>query len=474
MNGLYSCRTDLKYLSLIKVGVSFAGESWGCVLTLLISLVASIHASILKRIKSVKLIIYSSNFAPELTGIGKFNGELAARLVDHRVETHVITAPPYYPEWQVHENYRNFWSRQVLENGVVVHRSPIYVPKVVTTAKRLLHLMSFAITSIFNLVKFLLSRPDVVIVVQPSFFCAPATLVFCALTRAKSVMHIQDFELDAMLGLGMSSGSKRWDLFRKLETFIMRRFDMVSSISFSMLEKAKKKGVDDDKLVLFPNWADTKTTNPGISGADFRAKWGVLPGEKVVLYAGNLGNKQGLEIVLEVAEAYLADSKVKFFIVGSGTSESRLKALAAEKKLTNLEFKPLQPYELLPQMLAMADVHLVVQKKGVADSVLPSKLTAILAAGGHALVTAEAGTELGKIANVFPGIYRLVAPENTALFIKALDECLVADTSAANTVAREYAVDNLNKDRVIDRFVSQLDALTERKVSVLPRKNNVE
>ena len=101
-------------------------------------------------------------------------------------------------------------------------------------------------------------------------------------------------------------------------------------------------------------------------------------------------------------------------------------------------------------MLAMADVHLVVQRKGAADVVLPSKLTNILSAGGHAVVTAERETELGRLAESYPGIYNCVEPENLEAFCVGLNNEL--EKSGTNWVAREYALQNLNKEAILNRF----------------------
>jgi len=111
-------------------------------------------------------------------------------------------------------------------------------------------------------------------------------------------------------------------------------------------------------------------------------------------------------------------------------------------------------------MLALADVHLVVQKKGAADAVLPSKLTNILSAGGHALVTAEPHTELGQIANKHNGIYDCVEPENTAAFIKGLELILNRDLTTHNYVARQFAETYLAKNKILDQFVTDLNRLT--------------
>ena len=133
-------------------------------------------------------------------------------------------------------------------------------------------------------------------------------------------------------------------------------------------------------------------------------------------------------------------------------------------QLDNVFFKPLQAWERVPEMLALADVHLVVQNKGAADAVLPSKLTNILSAGGHALVTAEKNTELGNIAKNHPGIFTLVEPEDVNAFTAGLQTMVAKDTSQHNVIAREYATQYLAKDKILDQFVIDLKKLTDKSV----------
>lgn len=406
----------------------------------------------------MKFLLHSINYSPELTGIGKYNGELASELATHDVDVHVLTAPPYYPEWKRHTGYKNRYSIQ-RNAGVTVYRCPLYVPSDVTTLKRLLHLFSFAVSSALRLLTLIRLRPDVVFLVQPTLFCAPFALLYSKIVGAKTVLHIQDFEVDAMFGLGMAGGSEAGAakrLVRRIESWLMNRFDRISSISYSMLENAERKGVPTEKQLFFPNWSDTDFVHPDIDASDLRQRWGYSPEDKLVLYSGNMGKKQGLEIILEAAKALGQDDKVKFIIIGSGVFEKTLKAMVKDQRLTNVTFKPLQPWEDVPKILVMADVHLVVQKRGAADAVLPSKLTNILAAGGHALVTAEEFTELGKIEKKFNGIYQRVEPENVDDFIDGLKILLASDTRKPNSIARQYAVNNLNQQAVIGRFAEDV------------------
>lgn len=405
------------------------------------------------------IVIYSLNYAPELTGIGKYNFEMVSRLSELGVSIRVITAPPYYPEWRHNEGYSYFWYTNEVAEDILLNRCPLYVPKKVTTIKRLLHLMSFAFSSGLKLLSLIFKKPDIVFLVQPTFFCAPITLLYCKITGAKSVMHIQDYELDAMLGLGMGKTDKVSKILKSVERWFLTRFDAVSTISYSMLEKAKEKGVKDSKLLFFPNWADTEFVTPQTCGVSFKQKLGYSNDDKIVLYAGNIGKKQGLELVLQAAACFKSMPDVKFLMVGAGAHVYELKKISKSLNLDNLHFLPLQEWEDVPAMLAMADVHLVVQKKGAADAVLPSKLTNILAAGGNAVVTAEESTELGQIANMYPGIYRLIQPEDVNLLVGAIKDILCEKSdSHFNKVARQYAEDNLNKHVIIKRFSEELNS----------------
>ncbi|UCX04259.1 WcaI family glycosyltransferase [Shewanella glacialimarina] len=411
----------------------------------------------------MKLFLKSLNYSPELTGIGKYNGEMCPELVKRGLDITAIVAPPYYPEWQVHKGFEAFSYKKQNIQGVSVLRCPLYVPKNVTTLKRIIHLASFAVTSALALTSRIFNKPDVIMLVQPTLFCAPFTLLYAKLTGAKAVMHIQDYEIDALFGLGMMGDGVAAKSVKAVERWLMRRFDAISTISYSMIENAKAKGVDAANIIHFPNWSDTEFVTPDTDGSSLKAEWGFSADDKVILYAGNIGNKQGLEIVLEAAKHFSLQPHIKFVLVGAGAYVDTLKANASKLQLSNVFFKPLQAWAKVPQMLALADVHLVVQRKGAADAVLPSKLTNILSAGGHAIVTAEAHTELGQIAAKYPNIYDCVEPENTDAFITGLNTLLSRDLTQPNSVARGFAVQFLNKNQIIDQFVSDLTALVRSK-----------
>lgn len=403
----------------------------------------------------MKILFYGINYAPEITGIGKYSGEMCEWLAGKGHEVKIISAPPYYPEWRIGGGYSGWSYRHERWGGVDVLRCPLYVPKQPKTLTRLLHLGSFALSSMPAVLSHWAWKPDIIITIEPTFFCVPAALLLSRLTGAKSILHIQDFELDAMLGLGLAKNGRRAAVCQAVESFLIRRFGAVSTISQSMLAKAAIKSRQPMPLHFFPNWVDTDFIRPSVDASGFRQRWALPESGQVVLYSGNLGKKQGLDLVLQAAEQLSSDPDVVFLILGEGAEKLALIEQADQLKLRNVRFEPLQPYQDLPALMALADVHLVIQKKGAADAVLPSKLTTILAAGGYALITAEAETELGLLCEQHPGIAERVEPENLEQFIAALKKMLNAVKAGrpkVNMEARQYALDNLRKEAILQNF----------------------
>ncbi|WP_024555779.1 colanic acid biosynthesis fucosyltransferase WcaI [Franconibacter pulveris 1160] len=405
----------------------------------------------------MKILVYGINYSPELTGIGKYTGEMVEWMARQGHEVRVITAPPYYPQWQVGENY-SAWRYRKEQGAATVWRCPLYVPKQPSTLKRLIHLGSFAVSSFFPLLAQRNWKPDRIIGVVPTLFCTPGMRLLAKLSGAKTLLHIQDYEVDAMLGLGMAGKGKAGKIARlatRFERSGLHNVDNVSTISRSMMNKAREKGVPQERVIFFPNWSEVSRFRDVTQeeAATLRQQLGLPADKKIILYSGNIGEKQGLETAIEAAER-LKDKPWEFVIVGQGGGKARLEKMAAERGLSNVRFFPLQPYDALPALLKMADCHLVIQKRGAADAVLPSKLTNILAVGGNAVITAENETELGQLCLNYPGIAVCVEPESTPALAQGIEACL--ELPKFNTVAREYAERTLEKENVLSQFIADI------------------
>ncbi len=364
-----------------------------------------------------KILIIGINFQPELTGIGKYTGEMAAYLSEGDHDVRVITAPPYYPYWQIQPGYKAWQYKKEVWNRVEVFRCPLWVPRTPSGWKRLVHLLSFAFFSFPVLLVQLLWRPDLVFCVAPAFFCAPFAWLAARLVRATAWLHIQDFELDAAAHLGMLQGDHpltRWGA--RVERWLLSRFDRVSTISESMRIRLLQKGVDSKRAVLLPNWVDTMEIFPlNVPPNVLRREFAIPENKTIVLYSGNMGRKQGLESVIAAARALQSYPSLHFVLCGEGAARAELETQAQD--LMNVQFMPLQPVEKLNELLNSADIHILPQIAGTADLVMPSKLLGMLASGKPVIATANHGTE---IETVVRQTGRVVPPGDTQALCQAI------------------------------------------------------
>lgn len=407
----------------------------------------------------MKILIYGINYAPELTGIGKYTGEMAEWMVQQGHNVSVITSMPYYPEWETHKNYKGKWWHTEVINNVTVHRCPMYVPKKVTSVKRILHEFSFILSSLVYWLKLLFTnKADVVISIAPPFHLGFTATVYSKLKKVKLITHIQDLQVDAAKDLGMIKNKSFLSIMFKAEKYLLDKSSIVSTISEGMLKKVYGKSISKEKTILFPNWVDESIIYPLSKDSSLRKSMGFDDQDKIILYSGNLGEKQGLEILIEAAHYFLPQKDIKFLIVGSGGGKSKLESAVAKGQLLNVYFKPLQPYLQLSALLATADIHLVLQKKSAADLVMPSKLTSILAAGGYALVTALPGTTLHDVITEHQ-IGQLLEPESTNDLINAINFALTNNNEGVKKNARYYAEKFLSKEHVLKNFENELSKL---------------
>ncbi|MBT82155.1 MAG: colanic acid biosynthesis glycosyltransferase WcaI [Alteromonadaceae bacterium] len=411
----------------------------------------------------MKILLYSINYFPEKTGIGKYNHDFAEYLFSKGHDIAVLTANPYYPDWKVFDDYSaNKYSVEYI-SGIKVQRCPLYVPRKLSTLKRLLHLLSFSLSSSVKLFSLLRKKPDFIFIVQPTLFTVPFSLLYSKIFSVKTIMHVQDFEVDALFGLRKSKSFTR-KFVEALEMALISKINFFSTISYSMIDKLVAKGIDRERIQYLPNWADISNISPEADFQAFKKNLSYSSSDTILLYSGNIGEKQGLENLVYAADKLKYSSNLKFMVVGNGANLENLKNLADSLNLTNIRFYPLFDWEDVPKLLAMADIHVVLQRAGAADAVLPSKLTNILAAGGQAIVTCEKDTELGIIENSNPGIYKVIPPESVKDLVQAISYFKDKDKTVNNT-ARAYAIQNLDRDVIINRFLSFLESkLKERKL----------
>jgi colanic acid biosynthesis glycosyl transferase WcaI len=400
-----------------------------------------------------KILIHCINFFPEPIGCGKYSGELAFSLAKngHRVE--VVTAPPHYPGWAVNAPYK-FWrfQRETIK-GVAVQRCPILAKRNGGGVWRALAPLSFAVFAApLVFWRILVSRPDVLMCVEPTLFSAPAALLAGKIVGARTVLHVHDLEVDAAFEVGHIRGKWLRKAASTLERMLLRSFDLTVTISGKMGEALARKGVRPDRILVVRNWVDLGVIHP-ISEDEpnaFRQQLGLDRETFVTLYSGHIGAKQALDVVLEAASCCGDPKRLHFVIAGEGPAKAAL--VARYGNLPNVSFLPLQPPERLNELLNLADLHVLPQAKHAADLVLPSKLGGMLASGKPIVATVEAGTEL---AHILEGSALLVPAGDTKALVAAVRAAACADLRPMAERGRRLAA-SLSHKHILPIFETAL------------------
>ena len=344
----------------------------------------------------MRIIVWGINYAPELTGIGPYNRALCEHLLAAGHEVRMVTTFAYYPAWQKKPEDQGKLYRTDVINGVPVHRCWHFVPKRVTTVKRIFHEASFLTTTFLRLL--FLPRPDIYVVVSPPLLLGLAVRTLQLFKRRPYVFHVQDLQPDAALGLGMLKPSAFTRFLYRLEALAYRHAAAVSGISQGMLDAFTRKGVSTTRQIYFPNGATLTALDKLPPHGKFRARNGFNPDEFLAIYSGNLGVKQGLDIL--VATAKLLDAhNIRIVICGDGAMRPQLEQAIAAEQLKNLTLLPLQPDREYLEMLVDADVCLVTQQAGSGAAFFPSKLLSVLAVARPVLGVADDTSELRRAIN---------------------------------------------------------------------------
>lgn len=408
-----------------------------------------------------KLLLLAGNYYPEPTGIGLYNGEMIDWLADNGFDCTVISTYPYYPYWQVQAPYKsknNGIKKEIKvtagNNEIIVYRCPHYTPAKPTGAKRMLFDFSFFMSSMLKLIGLAGKRFDFVMTVAPPLPLGIAAALYKTFSGATFLYHIQDLQVDAAKELNMITSKKLLGLLFKIEKFILKKADKISTISKGIEKKVQLK--TDKKIYLLPNWTNTENIFPVEDSYALKKLFGFNADVPLILYSGAIGEKQGLENVLQVAAQFQEEDKViQFVICGTGPYKLQLEEKAAAMQLKNICFMPLQTNEKLNTFLNIADVHLVVQKAGVGNLVMPSKLSNICSVGGLAVATAEKDSALYNVI-VKNNIGLVCPPEDVAALKTIIEKAIVCDCGLLRNNARNYAEKYLSIDKIMRRYVAEV------------------
>ncbi|MEH2227787.1 glycosyltransferase family 4 protein [Nostoc sp.] len=413
----------------------------------------------------MRILIYSYNYYPEPIGIAPLMTELAEGLVKRGHEVRVVTAMPNYPERQIYQEYRGKWYVNEYKNGVQIQRSYVWIRPQPNLLDRVLLDASFVVTSF---VPALIGwRPDVILSTSPSLpSCVPVALLGW-LRACPVILNLQDILPEAAVHVGLLKNKLLIRLFTLLEKFAYRTASKISVIADGFVENLRAKGVEAEKIVQIPNWVDVNFIRPlPKENNPFRAAHN-LNGKFVVLYSGNIALTQGLESVVKAASVLRHIPDIVFVIVGEAKGLQRLQQECLDCGADNVMLLPFQPRKDLPQMLAAADIGLVVQKKNVVSFNMPSKIQVLLASGGALVASVpDNGTAARAIRQSGGGV--IVPPEDPqALAMAILD--LYQNPEKVKTLgykSRQYAVEQYAFEQALNQYESLCYSLTAERRAI--------
>src|SRR3954471_5770451 len=272
----------------------------------------------------MRLVVWGINYAPEVVGIAPHNVALCeyARQAGHDVE--MVTTFPYYPEWKKRSEDAGTIFRTDVLNGVPVHRCWHYVPERATALKRIIHEGTFVIVSTLRVLA--RPRPDVYVVVSPPLLLGMAAWLASIFKGAPYVFHVKDLQPDAAVGLGMLREGWFTRILYWLEAFAYKKAARVCTLSDEVLDAFRAKGVPEEKLVLYQDSVVIPEESQIPPRGEFRKLHGFNEDEFLAVYSGNLGVKQGLDILVEAADLLREQGNIRFLICGDGAARPAIEA----------------------------------------------------------------------------------------------------------------------------------------------------
>lgn len=381
----------------------------------------------------MRLLVLCPHYAPDVAPTGEVMTAIVSELARRGHEIRVVTSLPWYRQHRVEPDWRGRPVRAgIARGGVKVTRVHPFPTAKGSVAARAAGFAGFTALATATAVA-ARGRPDAVLAMSPPITLGLAGWVAARRWRAPFVFNLQDIFPDAAVDTGAIRGRRLVAAARRLERFIYDRAAAVTVLSPDMRANVAAK-LDADRsgsVRVIPNFVDTDRIRPRSRDTAYRAEHG-LGDRTVVMYAGNVGLSQPLDLLVAAARAHRHRDDVVFVVNGEGSARPALEASAAG--LPNVVFVGYQPAERLDEVLASADVHVVVLREGLARSSVPSKIYSILAAGRPVVASVDPGTELPRMIDE-AGCGVAVAPGDQGAFDAAV-EALVDDPVGRDAMGR--------------------------------------
>jgi len=372
---------------------------------------------------SLRIAVLCPHFAPDTAPTGVVFTRIVHELAALGHELHVITTLPWYrehaiePEWQSKGWKGKLVRRESVPWGSITRVNPFPGADKRNLLRRAAGFVGFS--ALAGLTSLRGGRVDAVIAMSPPLTLGLTGWGTHLIRRGPLVFNIQDVFPDAAVATGAITNRAVIAVARRLERISYHRAAAVTVLSDDLRDNvvSKMKASHQSRVHVIPNFVDTEVIRPADRMTDLRRELGIGD-EPVVLYAGNIGFSQSLEMVIDAAVEF---PDVMFLINGDGAARGALQDRAVA--LRNVVFSGYQPAQRLPEVLATGDIHLIPLKTGLGRVSVPSKTYSILAAGRPALAAIDAGTEVPRILQS-SGAGVAVEPDQPQQFVAALRSML--------------------------------------------------
>jgi glycosyltransferase involved in cell wall biosynthesis len=410
----------------------------------------------------MRILFFTHYFPPEVNAPANRTHEHCREWVTAGHEVHVVTCTPSHPVGRPFAGYGTPWYRHEIIDGIHVHRVWTWLAPNRGVLRRTINFLSFVPTAAFRALR--LGRFDIAIGTSPQFFCAFATWFYTRLYPTPWVFELRDLWPDSIAAVGAMRRSAALRLLERLELRMYRDATAVVCVTKAFIENLSSRGVERRKLHFVPNGIVPSFWRAGDRRVG-RAALKVPAADIVVSYVGTIGMAHGLRTTLEAAEILkTALPSVRFAIVGDGAELPQLRALAAERGLTNVSFTGLLPRQQMPSVLAATDVALVTLKPSdVFKTVLPSKMFEAMAAG-RAILLAVDGEARETLERSRAGRY--VTPGDAPALAAAIER-LAAEADARAEMG-EAGVSFVEREFSRGAWAARYERILERTVTAAP------
>ena len=365
-------------------------------------------------------MVLCPHFAPDLAPTGVVMTRIVSELAARGHELHVVTALPWYRNHAIEPGWGGrLWRTEKTEWGSIIRVHPFPGKSKSNLLRRALGFLAFSYAVGIRSVHAdgLPFKVDGVLAMSPPLTLGLTGWFTKIIRRAPLVFNIQDVFPDAAIQTGAISNKKIIATAKWLERMSYQRSDAVVLLSQDLRTNIANK-IDKkfhQRLHVIPNFVDTHAITPLDRMTAYRSELGIGD-QLVVMYAGNVGFSQSLNLVVDAAAKF---PDIAFVINGDGAARKKLEEDCTQ--LTNVFFGDYQPIERLSEVLATGDIHVVPLRAGLASVSVPSKSYSILAAGRPMLAAIDLGTEIPNMLQQ-SGAGVAVEPDSSTAFIEALSQ----------------------------------------------------